>query len=623
MTLRLGSKLGRFEITGVLGEGAMGTVYLAHDPQIERPVAIKTLRPEMGGEQGREIASRFVKEAKLAGRLQHPNIVTIYEAGRDQDVDFIAMEYIDGEPLTRLLSKSDFSLPQRVEVVRQVALALEHAHERGVLHRDIKPGNILITRDGRVKVADFGIGKLLTAGGDLTRTGQMVGSPAYMSPEQIRGEQLDGRSDFFSLGVVFYELLTGARPFPGDTVTTLVYQILHTEPRDPLKLRSDLPRSAREVFARLLAKSPEKRPADARDFLREVGTIEQEVAGGAKAAPIAAPVSWEAQDAASLPESVEEPAPSGQEAGRPRASGVAVTYLFGAAALLLAAAILVAIWRRTSQPVETAAVPAPPPPVPTAAPAPPTAAVAVAPTPPTVATVAPLPTRGPREAAGASVGAPRSTEGVTPRRPTASARIARAEPAPEPPEASIPTGPPADGVYRTRRFAKFSVSPDQARIFLDGRYVGIADDWDDHGGGKTLEIGREGPHRVRLELPGHRTMHLEVIVAPGAKDDPVDIGDELKRESKVPFSKIPKPDDRTVGPVEFTVDPPDAQISEGSRVLGSASSFGPGSPLRLSGPMAHDLVLSAPGRKPKTIRILVASNADREVAKVKETLKKE
>ncbi len=300
----------------------------------------------------------------------------------------------------------------------------------------------------------------------------------------------------------------------------------------------------------------------------------------------------------------------------------AATYLFGAAALLLAAAILVATWRRTSQPLETGTVPAPSSTVPTAVPAPATAVVDLAPAPPP-ATVAPLPTRGPREAAAASVGAPRSNEGVAPRRPTAVARVARAAPPPEPAEASISTGPPVDNVYRTRRFAKLSVSPDQARLFLDGRYVGIADDWDDYGGGKTLEIGREGSHRLRLELPGHRTMHLEIVVTPAAKDDTVDIGDELKRESKVPFSKIPKMDDRTVGPVEFMVDPPDARISEGSRALGAASSFGPGSPLWLSGPRAHDLVLWAPGRRPRTVRILVASNAGRDVAKVKLELKRE
>ncbi len=620
MTLRLGSKLGRFEITGVLGEGAMGTVYLAHDPQIERPVAIKTLRLDGAGEQGQEIASRFLKEAKLAGRLQHPNIVTIYEAGQDQGVDFIAMEYIEGEPLNKMLSRSGFSLPQRIEVIRQAALALEHAHERGVLHRDIKPGNILITRDGRVKVADFGIGKLLTAGADLTRTGQMVGSPAYMSPEQIRGEKLDGRSDFFSLGVVFYELLTGSRPFPGDTITTLVYQILHTEPRDPLQLRSDLPPAAREVFARLLAKSPGKRPAGAREFLREVGAIEDEV--GESAAAIPAASGARAGGEPGPADSSQQTFLSDREPAAAKASISTLTYLLGAGAVLLAAAILIAIWRRTSPPAESGAAPEPPAAIPTAIRVEPTAVAVEAPAP--VETMEPLPTRGPREAAAASVGAPRSGYDAAPRRPTASTRADRAQPPRlEASEPSIPAGPPADKVYRTRRFAKFGVSPDQARIFLDGRYVGVADDWDDHGGGKTLEIGREGSHRVRLELPGHRSMQLEVVVNSGADDETVDIGDELKKESKVPFTKIPKLDDRTVGPVEFTVDPPDAEISEGGRVVGRASSFGPGSPLRLTGPMAHDLVLSAPGRKSRTVRILVASNADRDVAKVKETLKKE
>ncbi len=144
-----------------------------------------------------------------------------------------------------------------------------------MLHRDIKPGNILVARDGRVKVTDFGIGRFTAAEtSDLTRTGQMIGSPAYMSPEQVRGEKLDGRSDLFSLGVVLYELLTAVRPFPGESITTLVYQILHTEPRDPLELKSNLPAATREVMARLLAKQPENRPADARAFVQELARIE-------------------------------------------------------------------------------------------------------------------------------------------------------------------------------------------------------------------------------------------------------------------------------------------------------------------------------------------------------------
>ena len=187
---------------------------------------------------------------------------------------YIAMEFVDGEPLTRFLSSRDtLSIGQRVEVVRQTALALQHAHERGVLHRDVKPGNILLTRDRRVKVADFGIGKLLSATADLTRTGQMIGSPAYMSPEQIRGEKLDGRSDFFSLGRRLLRAPDGRAPFPGDSITTLVYQILHTEPRDPLEVRADLPPAARDVFARLLAKAPDQRPKDAEEFLAEIRRI--------------------------------------------------------------------------------------------------------------------------------------------------------------------------------------------------------------------------------------------------------------------------------------------------------------------------------------------------------------
>ena len=620
--LSSGSKLGRFEIAGVLGEGAMGIVYLAHDPQIERPVALKTLKSEAtAGPYGKELESRFLKEAKLAGRLSHPNIVTIYEAGSDRGIAYIAMEYVEGEPLTLWLSRTKgLSLPEGIAVVRQVALALEHAHARGVLHRDIKPGNILMTRDGGVKVADFGIGKLLTASGDLTRTGQMIGSPAYMSPEQVRGDKLDGRSDLFSLGVVLYELLTGVRPFPGDSITTLVYQILHTEPRDPLLVRSDLPASTSEVFVRLLAKAPENRPGDARKFLGLLEKIEEGLSQTDRTIPMAAPSIGENPSAAVTS------GPAGP------------AYLFGAAALILAVAVLVWIGRSTAQREQRfVATPAGP----RSAPASASSAAGGPSAPPTAAaTLAPLPTAGPSGAADAIVGAPRilgasaSPASFARRTLTALARTPfsatpRAAPtalaiASEERMSSRESAVTADSSYRTRRYAKLGVSPDQARVYLDGRYVGIADDWDDRGGGKTLDIGRQGTHRLRLELPGYRPLHLEILVTPAAPEETVDIGDDLKRESKVPYPKIPKLDEGTTGAVAFVnVDPSDAVVSEGGKVLGEAFSFTSESPLKLSGPMVHELVISAAGRRSKTVRILVSSNADSDVAKVKAELKKE
>ncbi|MEP6802120.1 MAG: protein kinase [Acidobacteriota bacterium] len=678
-----GSRIGRFEVSGLLGEGAMGIVYLGHDPQIERPVAIKTVRPQGVGGSSAELETRFLNEAKLAGRLQHPNIVTIYEAGQAEGLLYIAMEYVDGDALTRFLAPrgepregaparapAAMTLRERVEVVRETALALQHAHQRGVLHRDVKPGNILLTRDRRVKVADFGIGKLLTATADLTRTGQMIGSPAYMSPEQIRGEKLDGRSDFFSLGVVFYELLTGRRPFPGDSITTLVYQILHTEPRDPLEIRADLPPSSREVFSRLLAKSPDRRPVDAADFLREVRRVADQLGDGEQTVtlpppattvpipPAPSPVPFlAAATAASGPSGPPDPpeppastlAPGGaafeESAHAPeRSSGrsAGALFLFGIAAVLIALGFFVWSLRRSS------AVAAGPPGEPTAppsgaapvfgggvaAPAPsPSAVIAAAePTLSIPPTIGPLPTRGPATAADAVVGAPRYT-GLAPTRPPRAtmteSRIAAAPPS-EPPsepkngsDSESSSSGSVDNSYRTKRFVKFGVSPDQARMYVDGKYIGIADDWDDRGGGRKLELTKSGRHRVRFELPGYRDLNIEVFVSASAGDDTADVGDELKRESRQPYAKLSSPSERTVGPVIFKVDPPDATVAEGGRTLGPALSFGPDSPLKLHGPMVHDLVISAPGRKSKTVRVLVAGNADSERAEVKVELKKE
>ncbi|HEY1251115.1 MAG TPA: hypothetical protein VGH97_07970, partial [Thermoanaerobaculia bacterium] len=243
-----------------------------------------------------------------------------------------------------------------------------------------------------------------------------------------------------------------------------------------------------------------------------------------------------------------------------------------------------------------------------------------------------LPTPGPSEAASASVGVPRaSTARPSARRAPTPAPVEDLVAAAPPPPAPA-AAPPArasssrpdrvDATYTTRRGVRFTSSPEQARLYVDGRYVGIADDWDNRGGGRAYEFDSSGSHYVRMELPGYQTRQLEIDVRPDAGDS-VSIDEELERYSRAPFEKLPAVADRTTGSVELQIEPPDASVSEDGKYVGSASSFGAGSPMRLKGPAVHDLVVSAPGYKPKTIRILVAPNAGKDVAKISEKLKRE
>lgn len=268
--------IGRYEVERLLGKGAMGAVYLARDPLIEREVALKTIRLDSPSFQGKIVESRerFLREAKLTGRLQHPNIVVVYEFGEDHGTLFLAMEYVGGGSLaSRMEREGPFPIGDKLIISAQIADALAHAHERGVLHRDIKPANILMTPEGHAKVSDFGIGKLESGDVNLTSTGQMVGSPAYMSPEHVRGERLDSRTDIFSLGVVMYQLFTGVKPFPAESLTTLVYQILNKSPEDPRLLNAELPAEISPVILKCLAKDREERYAEAgevADVLRDL-----------------------------------------------------------------------------------------------------------------------------------------------------------------------------------------------------------------------------------------------------------------------------------------------------------------------------------------------------------------
>jgi tRNA A-37 threonylcarbamoyl transferase component Bud32/tetratricopeptide (TPR) repeat protein len=264
------TKLGRYEVLNELGKGAMGVVYLAKDPVIGRLVAVKTIRTSQGDDddsESREFRERFVREAQTAGILSHPNIVTIHDIGEDTEsrTSFIAMEYIEGRNLKSLLAdKKRFSWDDVADLIAQIGEALDYAHRKGIIHRDIKPANILLTTDGKVKITDFGIAKV--ASSNLTTTGQFLGTPNYMSPEQVSGAPVDGRSDIFSLGVVLYEMLTNRKPFQGDNLTAISYKIVHEDFTPPGDLAPEVPNEFNPIVARAMAKDPWNRYQRGKDM---------------------------------------------------------------------------------------------------------------------------------------------------------------------------------------------------------------------------------------------------------------------------------------------------------------------------------------------------------------------
>lgn len=259
-------KLGRYEVRGVLGSGAMALVFDGWDPIIGRRAAIKTIRhDQFDASEADELVERFKREAQAAGRLSHPNIVSIYEYGEDAGVAYIAMEFITGSELKSHFDKNErFPIPEVARIMTQILGALEAAHKRGVVHRDIKPGNIYLLEDGTAKVSDFGIARIESS--SLTQTGMVLGTPPYMSPEQFMGHTLDGRSDLFSAGVILYQFLTGERPFTGNQAGTIMHKVLEMDPLPPSKLNVQVPRAFDEVLAKALAKRPDERYQTAREF---------------------------------------------------------------------------------------------------------------------------------------------------------------------------------------------------------------------------------------------------------------------------------------------------------------------------------------------------------------------
>jgi serine/threonine-protein kinase len=265
-------KAGRYEIVGELGRGAMGVVYKATDPVIGRTVAVKTIKlsEEGTGLSRPELLTRFQTEARAAGLLTHPNIVVVFDAGEEDGLYYITMELVEGKSLqAHLDGQVAFALPRVLRIMEQTCSALQFAHERNVVHRDIKPANIMLTADDTVKVTDFGTAKILQFG-TMQQTAHVMGTPSYMSPEQVKGRAVDGRSDIFSLGVLLYEMVTGEKPFPGQNITTVIYKIVNEEPVPPRQIDPTIHPGINAVVMKALAKEPEARYQSCREMLEDL-----------------------------------------------------------------------------------------------------------------------------------------------------------------------------------------------------------------------------------------------------------------------------------------------------------------------------------------------------------------
>jgi len=270
-------KLGRYEINSELGQGAMGVVYKATDPLIDRIVAIKTINLGLALEEKEEYEGRFYQEAKAAGRLNHPNIVTIYDVGKSGDVAYIAMEFLQGREIREILDDGQIlDVAQVLDISSQIALGLAYAHEHGIVHRDVKPSNIMMIRDGHIKITDFGIARMESAS-VRTQTGMVLGSPKYMSPEQVMGKLIDQRSDIFSLGVMLYEMLTGKVPFVGENVNAIMYQTLNGVPLSPSSVNADVPEMLNFIVAKALAKNLGDRYQNARDLANDLRACREDL----------------------------------------------------------------------------------------------------------------------------------------------------------------------------------------------------------------------------------------------------------------------------------------------------------------------------------------------------------
>jgi len=524
------TSVGRYKVEGELGRGAMGVVYRGSDPALDRTVAIKVIRAGVADSSvpPEEMEARFLREAKVAARILHPNVVTVFDAGREGHALYLVMELIEGESLAARLARGAFpTTAEALDIAAKVADALAAAHTLGVVHRDIKPANIMLTKDGGVKVADFGVAKAIGEGTDLTRTGTVVGSPAYMAPEQVRGEAIDGRADLFSLGVVLYEMIMRRKPFPADTVTTLIYQILNEDPFKDPSLTAPLGPQLREFLQQCLAKNPADRIPDATTFasraraiLATLAAASVEATGPTRmlttpAAAAPAPAAEQPPTAALAPPAPPPQPRAGAAAGERRLPwGPLLVLALGLVAVVTAAVMLL---RPAGEPPAGEALLGQATPLPQATEPPSEGAATPVPTVPgapvlTMAT--PVPTPPPTVAPAASPAA-----------------AVVAVPTWAPPTPAPTATPVVAAVYVCSKGAEFNVSPEETEVTIDGRTIGIADDWDGMGGGQTYVFPGPGTYWVRLTAAGYQTTWVKIEVKPDAKDEIADVDVELPEES--------------------------------------------------------------------------------------------
>jgi len=458
-------RLGRYELLSVVGQGAMGVVYKAHDTFLDRIVAVKTYHPRMHSDE--HAARRFLREVKTVSKLSHPNIVTIHDGGFEGDVPFLAMELVEGQSVEQLLAeKGRLSPSETLAILAPVADAVAYAHGQGVIHRDLKPSNILVSRDGEPKIVDFGVAKMVDMDASAT-TMRIVGTPSHMAPEQVTGAPVDGRADVFSLAVIAYEMLTGERPFGGDHLTAILYNVVHTDPLPPTRHVAGLGARVDAAIAHALAKDSAERTPDARTFAKE---LESALGGG----PPQRRVPW-------IP-----------------ISAAAVLVALVAAAAVLRSSIA-SLWSEPTPVTVARPVPtAPPvPAAPTAIPEPPVAAA------PTAEPAVEVPT--PVVAASVLETSPVGPAAVA---PSPKPQVAPAPPRPRPTAPEIARRPPPPSLS-SGNFAALKVtsSPPGAAVLIDSRLRG-----------KTpIEIREVEPGRREIEVrrDGYPPYRETVTLAPG------------------------------------------------------------------------------------------------------------